>query len=218
MLPPPDAGRQTRRLGTLWIIGRYSRGVPRLITERLILRPPVDTDLPVLAALNADSEVMRWIGDGSTRDLATTRAELDGYRAGWRDRGFGRFVAQSRAGGAPVGVIGLGEPTDVPELVPCVEIGWRLARASWGAGLATEAARAVLRFAFDDAGLDRLVAISVLGNDASERVMRRIGMRPVLDTVEIVYGRPVRVHEIRTSTREAVRWPSGESCHSSCRP
>jgi ribosomal-protein-alanine N-acetyltransferase len=59
---------------------------------------------------------------------------------------------------------------------PCVEIGWRLAADDWGRGLATEGAKAVVRYAFDALGLDSLVSFTVPANVRSLRVMEKIGM------------------------------------------
>jgi ribosomal-protein-alanine N-acetyltransferase len=58
-----------------------------------------------------------------------------------------------------------------------VEVGWWLARGCWGKGLATEAARSVLRYAFERAGLARVIAIAMPENLASRRIMEKIGMR-----------------------------------------
>jgi RimJ/RimL family protein N-acetyltransferase len=167
-----------------------------LRTQRLVLRRWWAADLAVLASINADPEVMRFIGDGSVTSLDQTAAEVVGFERLWQSHGFGRFAVQLLDRADLIGFVGMAIPTDVPEIVPSVEIGWRFARAYWGQGLATEAARAAMQFAFGPAGLDRLVGIHVVGNHASERVMARLGMRPMLDTVEVVYRRPVRVHAI----------------------
>jgi RimJ/RimL family protein N-acetyltransferase len=65
---------------------------------------------------------------------------------------------------------------DEAHFTPAVEIAWRLARARWGRGYATEAARAALDFAFDRLGLDEIVAVTVPDNWRLRRVMDRIGM------------------------------------------
>jgi RimJ/RimL family protein N-acetyltransferase len=139
---------------------------------------------------------MRWIGDGSVFDRAATAAEIARFEDVWRRHGYGRFAVELRSTGELAGFAGMAIPADVPEVMPCVEIGWRFGRAHWGRGLATEAAAAALAFAFEDGGLDRVVGIHVVGNDASARVMRKLGMRPVCTTTEIVYGRPVDVYAI----------------------
>jgi RimJ/RimL family protein N-acetyltransferase len=165
-------------------------------TERLLLRRWRPDDLAPMAAINADPEVMRFIGDGSVADLARTALEIAGFERLWESHGFGRFAVEVRDRRVLAGFVGMAVPTDVPEIVPCVEIGWRFGRAYWGRGLATEAARAAMGFAFTAAGLDRLVGIHVVGNEASARIMARLGMRFDRETTEIVHRRPVRVYAI----------------------
>jgi RimJ/RimL family protein N-acetyltransferase len=172
-----------------------------LRTPRLLLRRWREADIDQLSAINADPEVMRFIGDGSVRDRERTAADIKAYELLWEREGFGRFAVELAETGELTGFAGMAVPHDVPDIMPAVEIGWRFARAHWGRGIATEAARAALGHAFDQGGLDRVVAIHIIGNIASERVMQKLGMRPVLDTIETVYRRPVRVHAIRRARR-----------------
>jgi RimJ/RimL family protein N-acetyltransferase len=87
-------------------------------------------------------------------------------------------------------------PDFLPEVLPAVEIGWRLGRQFWGQGYASEAAHAALEFAVEDCGLDRVISIARIGNDASENVMRKLGMTPERQTTHPVHGFPLRVHAI----------------------
>ena len=78
-----------------------------------------------------------------------------------------------------------------------IEIGWWLACDCWGQGFATEAAHAVLEFGFEQAGLEKIIAVTHRDNKASQRVAGRIGLafeRAVpLETIEIwVYSRSAR--------------------------
>jgi RimJ/RimL family protein N-acetyltransferase len=171
-------------------------GVIELVTPRLRLRRWRDDDVDAMAMINADREVMQWIGDGSVLDPEATAAEIVAFEHVWQTHGFGRFAVEILGTGDLAGFTGMAIPADVPEVMPGVEIGWRLGRAHWGRGLATEAATAALRFAFTDGGLDRVLGIHVVGNDASARVMRKLGMRFERETTEIVHGRPVHVYAI----------------------
>ncbi len=153
-------------------------------------------DITPMAAINADPEVMRWIGDGSMPDRAATAAGIDASERSWEARGFGWFAVELRSTGELAGFTGLAIPDDIPDIMPAVEIGWRLGRPYWGQGIATEAARAALRFAFADRRLDRIVGIHQIGNVASERVIQKLGMRPFRESTEPPDNRPVRVHEI----------------------
>ena len=168
-------------------------------TERLILRRPTDADLDELAAMNADPEVMRYIGRGVTRTREETAAGLARVHAEWEAQGRGMFALELCASGRFVGWVALTEPAFLPEILPAVEIGWRLAREHWGQGYATEAPRQALRFGFDDCGLDRVVSIRHVDNRASQRVMEKLGLRPERQTVVPATDQPVVVHELTRS-------------------
>jgi RimJ/RimL family protein N-acetyltransferase len=175
-----------------------------LETPRLILRRWREEDVAPMAAVHADPEVMRWIRDGSVRDEQQTRAGIKE----WETQGFGLFAVEIRSTGELAGFTGLSVPTYLPEVLPAVEIGWRLGRSHWGQGLATEAAAAAVRFAFEERGLERIVSIAQVGNDASERIMVKLGMRAVHPGLG---GRRVRVFELSSDeyarSREGGRLP-----------
>src|SRR5471032_1571712 len=89
--------------------------------------------------------------------------------------GFGLFAVEIRSTGELAGFIGLSVPDFLLEVLAAVEVGWRLGRSHWGQGLATEAAAAAVRFGFEERGLERIVSIAQVGNDASERIMTKLG-------------------------------------------
>lgn len=170
--------------------------VPVITTERLVLRGWEDRDLDAYATLCADPEVMRYIGlgDPQTRDQASSA--MESFRAGWAERGYGLWCVTQPADDACIGFVGLNVPAFLPEILPAVEIGWRLARSAWGQGYATEAATAAREFAFAAAGLDRLVSIAHPDNHASTGVMRKLGMRLERATMHPRYRVPVVVYEL----------------------
>jgi len=177
-------------------------------TARLALRRPTEDDLDPLAAINADPEVMRYIGDGQTKSREQTAAGLARAAKEWDERGFGMFSVDLRDGEQPaesqfIGWVALTEPAFLPEVMPAVEIGWRLAREQWGHGYATEAARAVLRFGFEECGFDRIISIRDLDNDSSRRVMEKLGLRLGHQTVVPASRQKVAVYEISRETYEA---------------
>ncbi|WP_084729435.1 GNAT family N-acetyltransferase [Streptacidiphilus neutrinimicus] len=172
-----------------------------LETPRLILRRWREEDVAPMAAVHADPEVMRWIRDGSVRDEEQTRRGIHAWESEWESQGFGLFAVEIRSTGELAGFTGFSVPTFLPELLPAVEVGWRLGRPYWGQGLATEAATAALRFGFDERGLDRVLSIAQVGNDASERIMTKLGMHPVRETVNPTCGRRVRVFELLADRR-----------------
>nr|ACX83639.1 unknown [uncultured soil bacterium V167] len=165
-------------------------------TPRLILRRWTDDDLVPMAEINADPEVMRWIGDGSVRDLEETAEDIERWEEEWDEEGFGLFAVELIASGELIGFAGLSVPEFLPEVLPAVEIGWRLGRPFWGQGYASEAAHAALEFALQDRGLDRVVGIAHISNTASENVMRKLGMSPERDVNHPVFGVPLRVYAI----------------------
>ncbi|MCZ4102812.1 GNAT family N-acetyltransferase [Streptomyces sp. SID13666] len=165
-------------------------------TPRLILRRWHDDDLAPMAEINADPQVMRYIADGSVRDLESTAEAIERWEEEWDEEGFGLFAVELLASGELAGFTGLSVPSFLPEVLPAVEIGWRLGRQFWGQGYASEAAHATLEFALQDRGLDRVISIAAVGNDASENVMRKLGMVVERETVHPEYGTPLRVHSI----------------------
>jgi RimJ/RimL family protein N-acetyltransferase len=165
-------------------------------TPRLVLRRWREHDVAPMSIINADPEAMRWIGDGSVRDEQQTRAAIEAWERQWDRHGFGLFALELRTAGEMIGFAGLTVPEFLPEVMPAVEIGWRLARPFWGRGLATEAARAALRFGFTDRGLEQIISIAQVGNDASERIIGKLGMRLDRETVDPACDRMVRVYAI----------------------
>jgi len=163
-------------------------------TERMLLRRWRPEDAAPFAAVNADPEVMRFIGDG--RPL--TRRESDELMARierhWDEHGYGLWAVEER-GGAMIGFAGLAIPSFLPAVLPAVEVGWRLARSGWGRGLATEAGRASLAHAWDALGLRRVLSIVDPANAASMRVTQKLGMRRGADRLSPRTGRRLAVME-----------------------
>ncbi|KOX17389.1 MULTISPECIES: GNAT family N-acetyltransferase [unclassified Streptomyces] len=165
-------------------------------TPRLVLRRWSDDDLVPLSEINADPEVMRWIGDGSVRDLEETAEDIERYEEEWDEEGFGPFAVELLASGELIGFAGLSVPEHLPGMAHEVGIDWRLGRQFWGQGYASEAAHAVLEWALQDRGLDRVVAVTHIGNGAAENVLAKLGMEAERDLDHPVFGVPLRVHAI----------------------
>lgn len=168
--------------------------LPTLETPRLILRPWREADRAAFVAMNADPEVRRFFP--SVMSEAEGSAFLDRLM-GWQREGLVFAAAELKSGGL-AGMVGLAELDDDLPPAPAVEIGWRLARAHWGQGYATEAARAWLDHAFGPLGLAEVIAFAVPGNAASLAVMRRLGMTPApsrdFDHPRIAPESPLRRH------------------------
>jgi RimJ/RimL family protein N-acetyltransferase len=148
--------------------------VPRLPTERLLLREWRDADREPFAAMNGDARVMEHFPS------VLSRAESDGLvdriEARWRNDGLGLWAVERVADGAFLGFTGLASPAAAPDLPPFVEIGWRFAVDAWGHGYATEAARAAVGWGFDVYGLGEIASWTTIRNERSRAVMERIGM------------------------------------------
>jgi RimJ/RimL family protein N-acetyltransferase len=147
-----------------------------MATARLRLRQWREADREPFAALNADPEVMRYFASVISRE-ASDRS-IDAWRAEIAERGWSNWAVELVRTGEFIGFVGLSVPrrAELP-FMPCVEIGWRLARAHWGQGHATEAARAALQLGFERLGLAEIVSFTSLVNRPSRAVMERIGMR-----------------------------------------
>lgn len=143
-------------------------------TERLILRAWRDEDDAPFAALNADPEVMRHMPKLLAREESDATAGR--IRAHFVAHGWGLWAVEVPGVTPFAGFVGMQHvPFEAP-FTPAVEIGWRLARAAWGKGYATEGARASLAYAWETLGLREVVAMTVLANQRSWRVMERLGM------------------------------------------
>jgi len=152
-------------------------GIPTLTTERLVLRPFAPEDLEALVEIHAE-ESFWWYPLRSAMSAEQTAGFLDRVLERYERDGFGMEALVDRASGALIGWGGLAVPDFLPEILPAVEVGWRLAGAFRGRGLATEAGAASVDFGFTTAGLERIVSIYEPENAASGRVMEKLGFTP----------------------------------------
>ena len=145
-----------------------------LRTKRLLLRPWGGDDLAAFTAISADPVVMEFLPPLS--EPGAVAAWVKRLRAHWRDHGFGCWVIELPGEASFIGIVGLAWIPYEAHFTPAVEIAWRLARAYWGRGYATEAARTALDYGFGELGLTEIVAVTVPANLRSRRVMERLGM------------------------------------------
>jgi RimJ/RimL family protein N-acetyltransferase len=167
-------------------------------TERLLLRRWRAEDRAPFAAINADPEVMRFIGTGRVLGRGLSDDLIDRFEREWEQSGFGLWAVQWRGGEELLGFCGLTAPAFLPGLLPAAEVGWRLARGAWGRGVATEAARAALAFGFGPLGMREIVAVVAPENTRSLRVAEKLGMTPRADRLHAAMGRRVRVLGLRS--------------------
>ncbi len=149
--------------------------VSQLRTERLLLRRWRPVDLEPFAALNADPAVMEYLPAALSR--GESKALIERIEAGFEANGYGLWAVEVPGEAPCVGFVGL-SPVDFDVFfAPAVEVGWRLARSSWGRGFATEGARAALAFGFERCGFSEVVSFTAECNRRSRAVMERLAMR-----------------------------------------
>jgi RimJ/RimL family protein N-acetyltransferase len=179
--------------------------VPRLETERLILREFLDRDREPFAEMNADSRVMEHFPALLSREESDGLIDRIGER--WVEDGIGLWALERQADGAFLGFTGITSPRFKADFTPAFEVGWRLAVGAWGHGFATEAAREALRFGFEDRGLVEILSWTVPANVRSRAVMERLGMThdPAddFDHPLIAVGSPIRRHVLYRLSRES---------------
>ena len=170
--------------------------MPSIETERLLLRRLRPDDLDDVAALVADRDVVRYVGNGQPAGRDEAERALLSILRRWQEQGFGRWAISHRTNGEFIGIGGFRSLLGTPEIV------YHLAKEHWGKGYATELARAALRFGFEDCGFDRIVAIAKPQNIASIHVMEKLGMQ--LEKHARYYDIDVVQYQIH---REEFTWP-----------
>lgn len=148
--------------------------VPMLLeTSRLLLRPMHAADVDALVAMDSDPEVMRYIASGAATDLPAQRAKVEAFVASPPYRAPLGFWAITRRGDDRFRGWACLKPL---EQGPDIEVGYRLPRAEWGQGFATEAAARLLRHGFESVELEEIVAVTHPENAASQRVLEKVGL------------------------------------------
>jgi RimJ/RimL family protein N-acetyltransferase len=170
-------------------VEHLSQQIPRLETPRLVLRAWEEADVTPYQRIVRDAEVMRYMGSGpvwsakrAAAALLARVSDVEGRRSvrhlaeHWGRHGFGEWAVEERASGELIGRIGLRHHADWVAGGVKVEIGWLLARRAWGAGYATEGARAGIDHAFGRLEIGGLMSIALVGNRRSQRVMEKLGL------------------------------------------
>jgi len=146
---------------------------PWLETLRLDVRALVAADYADVRTLDQDPRVMRYIADGRPRSAEATASSLRRFiRYPALYAGLGVWHATRRDTGEFVGLFALVYADTSID----VEVGYRLLPQAWGQGFATEGARALVQYGFDDLGLHRIIGVTHRGNLASQRVLLKAGL------------------------------------------
>jgi RimJ/RimL family protein N-acetyltransferase len=144
--------------------------IPRLETDRLILRAMRSEDFETWASFMADPEVVRYL-NGSPQPRADAWRAMAMTLGHWALRGYGMWAVERKSDRAFMGRVGVLNP----EGWPGIEVGWTLGRPFWGQGYATEAAAASLRYAFLALPIDKIISCINPENKASQAVAKRLG-------------------------------------------
>jgi RimJ/RimL family protein N-acetyltransferase len=168
--------------------------VDSLETPRLLLRPFGPGDAVLAHAIYSDPEVMRYVATGPMADVALTQRLLEDYGDHQRRHGFSFWAVIERSSGTLIGDAGLYR-TPAGE----VELGYTLGAPWWRRGYATEAAGRWLSVAFEELGLDEVIALAEPANVASLHVLDKLGMERAGE--RIAFGRPHMVYRGRKAPR-----------------
>lgn len=163
-----------------------------LQTSRLVLRKVNHGDFADLFRMNSDPLIMKYVGDGSTRDREQMIREMDMLTSCYtRKPGLGIWATVLKETGDFIGASGLVHYDNTP----VIEIGYRLLKEHWNKGYATEASLGLLNYGFSNLGLRKIVSSAHVDNIASRRVMEKIGMTYIDNRVH--YGCLQAYYEIK---------------------
>lgn len=147
---------------------------PTIATPRLLLRALRESDLDDLYAYASDPEIDRFTPWRHYQSMAEARADLDDFLAEYKAHGMGAWGIEHQADQRLIGIATFSPPHPHHRRA---ELGYTIARNYWGAGYATEATQALIRFGFEQMNLVRIEAVCLPDNIASTRVLQKIGMR-----------------------------------------
>lgn len=150
----------------------WPRSIPELVTEHLRLRAPLPRDAVAVLGILGDPEVTRYYNVPTITTLAEAHALLQRLDQRWAARETIRWAIERVESGEMIGSVGLLR-FDFEHRH--AELGYEMARRWWGHGLTPEAAAAVIRYGFSVLGLHRIEAGVLPGNDASVRVLQKLG-------------------------------------------
>ena len=158
-----------------------------LETPRLVLREMTPEDAESAYILNSDPEVLRYTGDDPFESVEEACEFLGKYES-YKKYGFGRWAVILKETGEYLGWCGLKYTPELDEF----DIGYRLMKKFWGKGYATEAAEACLELGFNQFGMKTIVGRAMPENEASVRVLEKIGLtfyenRKEDDMEEVIY-------------------------------
>lgn len=152
-------------------------------TERLIIRDLTTQDLDGMFALDSNPEVHRYLGNKPIKNKAEALQYINDVQKQYAERGIGRWAVELKDTGEFIGWCGFRLYNDYTfnNHINFYDIGYRLRQEFWGKGYATEASKACLQYAWDVLKLDTIYGITERNNEASHRVLLKIGLNYVED-------------------------------------
>lgn len=165
-------------------------------TERLIFRKFTTNDLPMLIEQRSDPDVNRYLGGTTLQNPEALAKRIEFYISCYTSHGFGMCAMLWKESGNMIGSAGL-QPLDGTDEI---EVGYSMIKDFWGKGIGTEAAHGWLDFGFNEAGLERIVAVANTDNAASRRIMEKLGMR--YEKTEFHYGADCAFYAISKDDHE----------------
>jgi len=165
-----------------------------IVTKRLILREWKKEDLLPFSIMNADPRVMEFFPAPLSKKESD--AAVEKIQKEMAEMGYGLWALELQENKQFIGFVGIHYVTFPAYFTPCIEIGWRLAYNSWGKGYATEAANAVIDYAFHTLHIKQLVSYTAKLNKRSMKLMKRLGMTydGDFDHPNLAAGHPLKPH------------------------
>ena len=170
--------------------------IPSLDTARLRMRPPRLDDAQAMYGIMSGEDVLRYFPIGAELTVQRVEKRIQGQLDHWAERGYGIWMLETRDDGALVGNCGL-------QILPKAgvpEIDFLLGRTAWGKGFATEAAAEAIRWGFETHDFTVIAGIVHVDNEASKRVLRKLGMK-LVDTAEW-FGMPCEYLELERNAAD----------------
>ena len=165
-----------RALARLPAIDRLFALCPRIETARTALRPLSEADAPALLAIYSDAEAMRFRANPPLATLADAEAMVRKAHGLQAEKQSVRWAITDRGSQTLIGTFLV---MISPSPHERAEIGYSLARERWGRGLATEVAREMVQYCFDALQLDMLLARTWEANEASTKLLQRLGFERI---------------------------------------
>ncbi|SDB63368.1 Protein N-acetyltransferase, RimJ/RimL family [Flavobacteriaceae bacterium MAR_2010_188] len=155
-------------------------------TERLVLRKFLPSDAENMFRLDTDKEVHRYLGNRMNTSIDDARKNIDYIIQQYNENGIGRWAAIEKSSGKFIGWSGLKLNTELEMngYNDFYDIGYRFLPEFWGKGYATESSKATLDYGFNVLNLDTIYGITHINNEASHKVLLKIGL-DLINTFEL---------------------------------